>query len=214
MHRHQLVTEIEESGVVAVVRMADAEKCAQVVEAYREGGVTAIEITMTTPGALEVIDRVSTAMGDSAHIGVGSVLDDTTARMAIEAGARYVVSPVFDTEMIETAHRYDVPVMPGCFTPTEIKKAHEAGADMVKVFPAKVVGMKFFSAVKAPMPHLKLMPTGGVSPENAGDWIRAGASCVAAGSALFDKEAVAAGDFDQLTENARALRRTVEEARA
>lgn len=210
--RHQIVHEIVEGGVVAVVRMADAEKCARVVEAYREGGVRAIEVTMTTPDALDVIERVSGSVED-ARIGVGSVLDGETARLAIEAGAEYVVSPIFDRTMIEVAHRYDVPAMPGCFTPTEIERAHEAGADVVKVFPAKVVGTTFFSAVKAPMPHLKLMPTGGVSAENAGDWIRAGAACVAAGSALFDRAAVERNDFDLLTENARTLRRAVAEAR-
>jgi 2-dehydro-3-deoxyphosphogluconate aldolase/(4S)-4-hydroxy-2-oxoglutarate aldolase len=125
-----------------------------------------------------------------------------------------VVSPILKAEMIEMCHRYDVPATPGAFTPTEVERAHELGADVVKVFPASTVGPSFFSALKAPMPHLKLMPTGGVSLTNAGEWLEAGASMVGIGSALLDDEAIAEGNFDQLTENARTLRRSIDEARS
>ncbi len=214
MNRSDLLDSVLASGAVAVVRMADAGRLVRVAEAFAEGGVTAIEITMTTPNALAVIEDVSRQLGDAVVVGVGSVLRADTARRAIEAGARYVVSPVFKREIIDEAHRQGVPAMPGCFTPTEILTATEAGADVIKVFPADVLGMPFFKGVLAPMPHLKLMPTGGVSLTNAGDWVRAGAVAVGVGSALLDKQAIAAGDWSTLTQNARTLRQSVEEGRA
>lgn len=212
--REALLETILESGVIAVIRMANAEKLLRVAEAIREGGVTAIEITMTTPNALAVIETMAREMEGTVQVGVGSVLTAEVARRAIDAGARYVVSPVFKPEVIDAAHRHDALAMPGAFTPTEIQAATEAGADVVKVFPADVLGMPFFKAVKAPMPHLRIMPTGGVSLTNAGDWIRAGACAVGVGSALLDKRAIADGDFATLTENARTLRRSVEAGRA
>ena len=163
MARFTLLQKIVDGGAVAVVRMADSEKLKKVVDAIYEGGISAIEITMTTPNALAVIEDVATSKGDVIQIGVGSVLDSETARMAINAGAQYIVSPVFKPEIIEIGHRYDLPVMPGCFTPTEILTAYECGADIIKVFPADILGMAFFKGVKAPMPQLNLMPTGGVS---------------------------------------------------
>ena len=210
--REQILESILDSGAVAVIRMADARRLLRVVEAVREGGVTAIEVTMTTPDALGVIEAVAREMGDDVQIGVGSVLSGEVARQAVEAGARYVVSPVFKPDIIAEAHRLGVPAMPGCFTPTEILTATEAGADVVKVFPADILGMDFFKAVLAPMPHLKMMPTGGVSLTNAGDWIRAGAVAVGVGSALLDRRAIEAEDYAALTENARLLRRSVAEA--
>ena len=150
----------------------------------------------------------------SAAAEIMPIIDAETARRAVEAGAQYVVSPVFKREIIDEAHRLGVPAMPGCFTPTEILAATEAGADTVKVFPADVLGMPFFKGVLAPMPHLKLMPTGGVSLTNAGDWVRAGAVAVGVGSALLDKQAISEGDFAVLTENARTLRASVEAGRA
>ncbi|WP_054686158.1 bifunctional 4-hydroxy-2-oxoglutarate aldolase/2-dehydro-3-deoxy-phosphogluconate aldolase, partial [Rhodothermus marinus] len=178
------------------------------------GGVTAIEITMSVPRAFQMIEEVARRLGDVALVGAGSVLDAETARLVIEAGARYVVSPVFKPEIIQTAHRYDVPALPGAFTPTEILAAHEAGADIVKVFPADVVGMAFFKAIKAPMPQLKLMPTGGVTLTNAGEWLRAGACAVGVGSALLDRAAIAEGRWEKLTENARTLMESIRQARA
>ena len=212
--RQPILDAVLGSGAVAVVRMADSTRLRHVAEAIAEGGVTAIEITMTTPNALRVIEDVARAMGDRVQVGVGSVLDAETARRAVEAGARYVVSPVFKREIVAEAHRLGVPAMPGCFTPTEILTATEAGADVVKVFPADAFGPSFFKGVLAPMPHLKLMPTGGVSLTNAGDWIRAGAVAVGVGSALLDKQAIAEGDWATLTQHARTLRASVEAGRA
>jgi 2-dehydro-3-deoxyphosphogluconate aldolase/(4S)-4-hydroxy-2-oxoglutarate aldolase len=205
MTRHEIVQKLIDGGAVAVIRMSDSDKLKKVAEAVHEGGIFGIEITMTTPNALKVIEELANSMGDVITLGVGSVLDSETARMAINAGAKYVVSPIYKPDIIYMAHRYGLPAMPGAFTPTEILEAHEMGADVVKVFPADVVGMAFFKAVKAPMPHLQLMPTGGVSLTNAGDWIKAGACAVGVGSALLDKKAIAAGNFAQLTENARIL---------
>lgn len=211
--RQHVLNRILESGAIAVIRMADSERLLRVIDAVRAGGVTAIEVTMTTPDALEVIARVAQA-GSGVEIGVGSVLDADTAHRAIDAGARYVVSPIFKPEIIRAAHERGVPAMPGAFSPTEIQAAWEAGADVVKVFPADAFGMAYFKAVLAPMPHLRLMPTGGVTLDNAGDWIRAGACAVGVGSALLDKRAIADGNFDKLTDNARTLRRSVEKGRS
>ncbi|CAM3353984.1 bifunctional 4-hydroxy-2-oxoglutarate aldolase/2-dehydro-3-deoxy-phosphogluconate aldolase [Rhodothermus bifroesti] len=212
--RHEIVADLIARGAVAVIRMTDTERLLRVVEAICAGGVTAIEITMSVPRAFEMIETVVRQLGDAALVGAGTVLDAETARLAIAAGARYVVSPVFKPEIIQTAHRYDVPALPGAFTPTEILAAHEAGADIVKVFPADVVGMAFFKAIKAPMPQLRLMPTGGVTLTNAGDWLRAGACAVGVGSALLDQKAIAEGRWEKLTENARTLMASIRQARA
>jgi len=212
MMRHDIVARLLEEGALAVVRMADADGLLRVVEALRMGGLSAIEITMTTTDAFRVIERVSTE-APGALVGVGSVLDGETARRAIDAGARYVVSPILDAEVIATAHRYDVPALPGAFTPTEIQHAHTLGADVVKVFPASHVGTSCFRALCAPMPHLKLMPTGGVTLTNAGDWLRSGACAVGVGSALLDRQAIAEKNYHQITENARTLRDRLVEAR-
>lgn len=212
--RQRLAERIIDMGVVAVIRMADAGKLLRVAEAIHKGGVSAIEVTMTVPNALGVIEEVARRMGEDVILGVGSVLNAETTRRAIGAGARYVVSPIFKPEIIDEAHRHSCPVMPGVFTPTEALLAQEHGADVVKVFPADVSGMAFIKAVLAPMPHLRLMPTGGVSLTNAGDWIRAGAVAVGVGSALLDKKAIAEENYAALTENARTLRRSVQEGRA
>lgn len=211
--RERRVRQVTDAGAVAVIRMTDATKLVKVVEAIREGGVTAVEVTMTVPGALEQISFLKKELGDAIQLGVGSVLSPETARRAIEAGAGYVVSPIFKPEIIDEAHRHDIPAMPGCFTPTEALIASEAGADIIKIFPADVVGMPFFKGVLAPMPHLKLMPTGGVSLTNAGDWIRAGAVAVGVGSALLDARAIADERYDVLTDNARQLIESVNAGR-
>ena len=201
-------------GAVAVIRLADASKLIKVAEAIYKGGVSAIEITMTVPDAINVIKSACKEIGSYMNVGVGSVLDPETAKKAINAGANYIVSPIFKKEIIETAHANGVPAMPGAFTPTEIQTAFEAGADIVKVFPADVVGMAFFKGILAPMPHLKLMPTGGVSLTNAGDWLKAGACAVGVGSALLDKKAIESGNYEVLTENAKVLISSINKARS
>lgn len=198
---------------IAVVRLTDSTKLIKVSEAIYEGGVLAIEITMTVPNAIKMIEEASKLIGSYMQIGVGSVLNSETAQEAIDAGAKYVVSPVFKKEIIDIAHKNNVPAMPGAFTPTEIQTAYEAGADVIKVFPADVVGMAFFKGVLAPMPHLKLMPTGGVTLTNAGEWLKAGACAVGVGTALLDKKAIAAGDYKTLTSNAKQLMESINKAK-
>ncbi|MFQ5603011.1 MAG: bifunctional 4-hydroxy-2-oxoglutarate aldolase/2-dehydro-3-deoxy-phosphogluconate aldolase [bacterium] len=213
MQRDKIVQSLLDSGAVAVIRMSDSEKLMRVAEAIHAGGISALEITMTTPNALEAIEELARAMGEIVLVGVGSVLNADTARQAIDAGAQFVVSPIFKPAIIQAAHAQEVPALPGAFSPTEIQLAHEAGADIVKVFPADVLGMAFFKAVKAPLPHLKLMPTGGVSLTNAGDWLRAGACAVGVGSALLDKQAIQEENYSLLTENAKMLNRSISAAR-
>jgi len=202
------------NGIVAVVRTKSSGELIDVAKAIAAGGVDCIEITMTTPNALSVIEACRKELGDEVLTGVGSVLDAATARAAILAGAQYVVSPILDPATIETAHRYDLPCVPGAFTPTEILNATVAGADMVKVFPAGHLGPKFFKDVLAPMPHLRLTPTGGVNLDTAASFIQAGACTLGVGSALVDKKAVADKDFAKLTDLAKKYVKIVADARA
>ena len=209
MSRETILAEIFKRKAVAVVRIKEADKLRKVIDAINEGGISVAEITMTVPDAIQLIEQMSKEVDENIIIGVGSVLNAKVAEDAINAGAKYVVSPIFKKEIIETAHKFEIPAMPGCFTPTEIQTAYEAGADIIKVFPADVLGMAFFKGVLAPMPHLKLMPTGGVSLTNAGDWIKVGACAVGIGSALLDKNAIATGDYAKLTENAKIIMQNI-----
>jgi len=213
MNREQTVKSLIDGGAVAVIRLSDPKKLIKVAEAIYKGGVSGIEITMTVPNAIQVIENASKEIGNYMNVGVGTVLEAETARKAIDAGARYVVSPIFKREIIEAAHNNGVPVMPGAFTPTEIQTAYEAGADIVKVFPADVVGMAFFKGILAPLPHLKLMPTGGVTLTNAGDWLKAGACAVGVGTALLDKAAIASENYQVLTDNAKILMASIAKAK-
>ncbi len=212
--RTSIVGAVEEAGVVAVIRMKEAAKVAAVIEALAAGGVRVLEITMTVPGAIEVIRSVSSALPDGVILGAGTVLDADTARRVIDAGARFVVAPTFDPDTIRACHECDVPAMPGCFSPTEILRAWQLGADIVKVFPATSLGPGFIKDVRAPLSDIKLMPTGGVTPDNAGDWIKAGAVAVGIGSSLVDAKAVAAGDFARIEDTARLLISNVRAAQA
>jgi len=212
MKREKILEEILKRKSVAVIRLKDADKLKKVIEAIALGGVSVAEVTMTVPNAIGLIKQITQELSEDIIVGVGSVLNADTAKQAIEAGAKYVVSPVFKKEIIDAAHAYDVPAMPGCFTPTEILTAYEYGADVVKVFPADVLGMAFFKGILAPMPHLKLMPTGGVSLTNAGDWIKAGAVAVGIGSALLDKDAIDSENYSKLTENAKLITQKINNA--
>jgi 2-dehydro-3-deoxyphosphogluconate aldolase / (4S)-4-hydroxy-2-oxoglutarate aldolase len=211
--RSETVRQIEQLGIVAVIRLRDPGKLRAVVDAIVAGGVRALEVTMTVPGAVELIRGLAPTLPDGFLLGAGTVIDAATARAVIDAGAQFVISPVFRREVIAACHERGVPVAPGCFTPTEILDAHDAGADIVKVFPATTLGPQYIKDVRAPLPQLKLMPTGGVSPDNAGDWIRAGAVAVAAGSSLLDAKAIESGRFDVITANARRFVDNVAAAR-
>ena len=213
MQRTDIVARIERERVVAVIRLDDPGHLFSAVEALAAGGVRVIEVTMTVPRAIELIAQLTARLHEDLLIGAGTVVDADTARRAIDAGAKFVVGPVFRPVLIETCHSRGVPAMPGCYTPTEILDAWDAGADIVKVFPATALGPAFFKDIRAPLPHLKLMPTGGVSIDNAGDWSRAGAVAVGVGSALLDAAAIRAGDFAAITRRAERLVVNVREAR-
>jgi 2-dehydro-3-deoxyphosphogluconate aldolase/(4S)-4-hydroxy-2-oxoglutarate aldolase len=200
-----IIARIERARVVAVIRLADPEKLTATLDALAAGGVRVFEVTMTVPRAIELIAQLSRGLSRELLLGAGTVTDADTARRAIDAGARFIVGPVFRRDVIDACHERHVPAMPGCFTPTEILDAWEAGADIVKVFPSTSLGPTFIKDVRAPLPQLKLMPTGGVSIENAAEWLRAGAVAVGIGSALVDSTAVTAGDFAALTRRAARL---------
>ena len=204
---------IEELGIVAVIRLKDSAPVRGVVEALAAGGVRALEVTMTVPRAIDLIRELAPGMPEGFMLGAGTVTDAATARAVIDAGAAFVVGPVFRRDVIAACHERDVPAIPGCFSPTEILAAHDAGADIIKVFPATTLGPQFIRDVRAPLPQVTLMPTGGVTIQNAGDWIRAGAVAVGIGSALHNTEAIANGRFEVITENARRLVASVSDAR-
>ena len=209
----EVVEAVERAGIVAVIRMKDPNKLQAVVDAIAEGGIRALEITMTVPGAVELIRDLAPKLPGGFILGAGTVLDaDTVARVA-DAGARYVVSPVFRRSVIDACRARDLAAMPGCFTPTEILDAWDAGADIVKVFPATTLGPSYLKDVRAPLPQVKLMPTGGVTVENAGDWIRAGAVAVGVGTSLLDARAIEAGNFHVLKTNAARMIANVRAAR-
>lgn len=198
-------------GVIAVVRAASSEEALKVVDALREGEIKTIEITMTVPGALKVMEEVTKKLGQDILLGAGTVLDAETARLSILAGAQFVVGPCLDLDLIRICQRYSKIVIPGAMTPTEILQAWQAGADLVKVFPAgNLGGPSYIKAIKAPLPQVLLNPTGGVNLNTTADFIRAGASVISAGSALVDKQAIEEANFQIITEKARKF---VEEVR-
>ncbi len=200
MSRETTLRRILDCGIVAVVRADSGALLAQVVKALAQGGVTAAEITFTVPDAVEVIRQVRKEVGDAVCLGAGTVLDPETARAAILAGAEYIVAPTVNTEVIRLCRRYDIPVMPGAFTPTEVVAAWEAGADIVKIFPADVGGPSYLKALRGPLPQIRMMPTGGVDLNTAEAFLKAGACCLGAGSSLVEPKAAASGDFARLTE--------------
>lgn len=205
MTREEVRNKILERKVVAVVRMKNSSQLLKVIEAIKIGGVSGIELTMTIPNAIQAIETADKEFGDDILLGVGSVTDKQTALDAINAGAKFVVSPIYKAEVVQAVIDKNIVVIPGCFSPTEIQTAYEQGADFIKIFPADNLGMSFIKSIKAPLPHLKVIPTGGVNLENAIDWINAGASAVGIGSALVDNKAIEREDYKTLTENAKKL---------
>lgn len=205
MTREEVRHKIIERKVLTVVRLKNPSQLIDVISALKEGGVTAIELTMTIPNAIEAIRNVNEEFGESILLGVGSIIDSKTANEAIEAGAKFVVSPIYKKEVVQAVLEKNKVVIPGGFTPTEIQSAYEQGVDFVKIFPADNLGMSFIKSIKAPLPHLKVIPTGGVNLENAIDWINCGASAVGIGSALVDNNAIENKDYIKLTKNARTL---------
>lgn len=205
MKRQEVLARIMESGVVAVIRMKDTNRLLKVIEAVRQGGVKCIEITMTVPGAVEIIHQLSKTAPPDVLLGAGTVVDEATAGQVIDAGAQFVVGPVLNLAIVALCHQRGVAVMPGCYTPTEIFTAWKAGADIVKVFPATSLGPKYFKDLRGPFPDIRLMPTGGVTVDNVGEWITAGACAVGIGSDLLDKKAIEEERFEVLTERAARM---------
>lgn len=206
------IERIVDTGVIAVLRGVDGSRAPDVVGAIEAGGVDVVEITADTAGAADIVETIDRTF-EGVLVGAGTVLDADTAAAMARAGARFVVSPTVEQAVIETCHRHDVPVIPGAFTPTEVLRAHRAGADLVKVFPASTGGPGHLSALGGPLGHVQLVPTGGVDAGNAGSFIEAGAVAVGVGGAIVDDEAVRAGEFDTVRENARAVLAAVEAAR-
>ena len=203
---------IKETGIVAVVRAESADQAMNIVEALKKGGLEAIEITMTVPGAVDVIKEVTdNYSSDEVLVGAGSVLDAETARTCILAGAEYIVGPALDEEMVKICNSYQKVVMPGAMSVTEVKKAMDFGADIVKIFPASLFGPKIVKAINGPIPQAPLLPTGGVNLDNVKDWIKAGSFAVGAGSSLT--AGAEEGDFEQVTENARNFITRINEAK-
>ena len=212
MGREATLKRIVDGGIVAVVRSESGASLVKVVQALAEGGVGAAEVTFTVPDAIDVIRQVRREVGDAIVLGAGTVLDPETARAALLAGAEYIVAPTLNLDVIRLCRRYDKVIMPGAFTPTEILAAWEAGADVVKVFPADVGGPAYLKAIRGPLPQIRLMPTGGVDLNTAEAFLKAGACCLGVGGALVDPKAIAAGDFgrirDLAAQYAAIVRRT------
>jgi 2-dehydro-3-deoxyphosphogluconate aldolase/(4S)-4-hydroxy-2-oxoglutarate aldolase len=214
MDKQQVMARIRDVGVVPVIRAESADEAARAIDAIRAGGVNVLEITMTVPGAVSLIAEVARRVGDDAVVGAGTVLDAETARAVILAGARFVVSPALDVATIACCRRYGVPIAPGALTPTEVVAAWQAGADIVKVFPANAVGgASYIKALKAPLPQIELCPTGGVSLETAADFIKAGASVLGVGNDLVDLKALRAGQSQAITDKAKRFVEIVKNAR-
>jgi 2-dehydro-3-deoxyphosphogluconate aldolase/(4S)-4-hydroxy-2-oxoglutarate aldolase len=215
MNKADVIKQIIETGVIPVVRATSADEAMRAIDAIREGGVSVLEITMTVPGAVGVIEQLSKKYGNDVLVGAGTVLDPETARMCMLAGAQFVVSPALNVETIACCRRYGVAIMPGALTPTEVVQAWTAGADFVKVFPAGALGgASYLKALKAPLPQIQLVPTGGVSLKTAADFIKAGASALGVGADLVDLKAIRDGQANVITERAKQFVEIVREARA
>jgi 2-dehydro-3-deoxyphosphogluconate aldolase/(4S)-4-hydroxy-2-oxoglutarate aldolase len=214
MNKTDVIQQIRETGIIPVVRATSADEAMRAIDAIKKGGVSVLEITMTVPGAVKVIEQVSARYGKDALVGAGTVLDAETARICILSGAQFIVSPALDLDTIVCCRRYGVAIMPGALTPTEVVKAWTAGADFVKVFPAGALGgASYLKALKAPLPQIELVPTGGVSLKTAADFIKAGASALGVGADLVDLKALREGQDDVITERARQFVEIVREAR-
>ncbi|HKS40206.1 MAG TPA: bifunctional 2-keto-4-hydroxyglutarate aldolase/2-keto-3-deoxy-6-phosphogluconate aldolase [Blastocatellia bacterium] len=214
MNRSEVIQQIIETGVIPVVRAASADEAMRAIDAIKEGGISVLEITMTVPGAVRVIEEVAARYGSEALVGAGTVLDAETARACILAGAEFIVSPALNLETIALCRRYGKVVMPGALTPTEVLAAWQAGADFVKVFPCDSVGgSKYIKSLKAPLPQIQVVPTGGVTLQTAADFIKAGASALGVGTDLVDVKALREGQGNLITERARRFIEIVKESR-
>ncbi len=213
MKHSEKLAVIRQTGLVAILRAESPARLIAAADALLAGGVRAIEVTMTTPGALSVIEEAARRFGDEVLFGAGTVLDAETARSAILAGAAFLVTPTFSKKVVRLARRYSVPVMPGCYTPTEMLTAWEAGADMIKFFPASAGGPEMLKAILAPLPQLEVVPVGGVTLANAAEFIRKGAAALGVGGELASQKLLDARDFAEITRRAEAFRAEIESGR-
>jgi 2-dehydro-3-deoxyphosphogluconate aldolase/(4S)-4-hydroxy-2-oxoglutarate aldolase len=214
MNKSEVLKQIKEVGIIPVVRATTADEAMRAIDAIREGGIAVLEITMTVPGAVDVIEQVTARFGNDALVGAGTVLDAETAKACIAAGAQFIVSPALNMDTIAYCRAQDVAVMPGALTPTEVVEAWNAGADLVKVFPAGAVGgASYLKALKAPLPQIELVPTGGVSLKTAADFIKAGAAALGVGADLVDIKAIREGQAGMITDRAKQFVQIVHEAR-
>ncbi len=207
------LSRIFKTGIVAVIRADKSDRLVEVARALLDGGVDTMEVTFTVPGAVRVLEQVADELGDSIVLGAGTVLDPETARVAILAGAQFIVAPNTNPAVIELCRRYSRPVMPGAYTPTEVVQAWQAGADVVKIFPSDIGGPKYLKALRGPLPHIRMMPTGGVNLETAADFLRAGACALGIGGSLVEPQAVAKGNMERITELARQYVQIVQRTR-
>lgn len=214
MNKQQKLDLIRHTGIIAIMRAKSSDQLIAAADAIRAGGVRVIEVTMTTPGALGVIEQAVRKYGDEVLFGAGTVLDSETARAVILAGAGFVVGPTLNLQVITLCRRYGVPVIPGCYTPTEMLTAWESGADMIKLFPADVGGPDLVKAILAPLPQLEIIPVGGVDLDTAAEFIRKGAAALGVGSSLINQKLLDAGDMAELTRRAAAFVAEVEKGRS
>src|SRR5256885_14726288 len=212
--KSEIISLLTDPGIIAVVRAQQTDQVLPLSEALIAGGVIAIEITMTTPNAIEAIRGAKKTLGDRGLIGVGTVLDVLTCRAAIEAGAEFVVSPILRPELVAPCRAADRPIMLGAYTPTEAQLGHEAGADFIKIFPSDGLGPNYIRAIRAPLPHLRIIPTGIAKAEDIAEFIKAGCVGVGLGSLLVSSEILRTNNWSELTRSAKALRSLVEKARA
>ena len=215
MDKQAILSGIIDIGVVPVVRTSSAESAIRAIQAIFRGGIRAAEITMTVPGAVKALEKIADEFGDQIVLGAGTVLDPETARVCMLAGAQFFVTPALNVKTIEVARRYSKVIFPGALTPTEVVTAWEAGADAVKIFPCSAVGgAKYIKALKGPLPHVKMVPTGGVNLETLPDFLKAGAEAVAVGSELIDAATIKAGKYEVFEERAKQYLAAIQAARA
>jgi 2-dehydro-3-deoxyphosphogluconate aldolase/(4S)-4-hydroxy-2-oxoglutarate aldolase len=214
MEKREVFNRMISEALIPVIRVSSAKEAIDVADALKEGGVSFLEITMTVQGAIDVIKELAQKYKDEIVMGAGTILDSETGRAALLAGAQFIVSPTLNLDLIQLSHRYSAVVIPGAMTPTEILTAWNAGADMVKVFPAaQLGGPEYLKAIRGPLPQILLVPTGGVNLQNAGAFIKAGATALGVGGELVDKKAIKDKKFNIITENARAYLKVIKEAR-
>jgi len=215
MNRHAILSSIIEIGVVPIARCSSADSAIKAIQAVYRGGIRSAEITMTVPGAIKALEKLADEFGDRMILGAGTVLDPETCRACILAGAQFIVTPALKHSTIEMARRYSKPIFPGSLTPTEVLTAWEAGADAVKIFPCSALGgAKYIKALKAPLPQIDMIPTGGVNIDTAADFLKAGAAAVAVGSELIDEKSMKEGNFDVFEERSRQFLEVIKKARS